>query len=89
METFAAKVCYGHVQRFDPMMEEEGSWIAGVEKKHDVEMEDAILEGLAEASQQSGGGNLNPFKGHNGEILPLDMERSFSGFLVRKDAIKF
>lgn len=34
-------------------------------------------------------GELNPFKGHNGEILPTNLERSFSGFLVRKEAIKF
>lgn len=34
-------------------------------------------------------GNLNPFKGQNGEILPSNMERSFSWFLVQKDAIKY
>lgn len=54
-----------------------------------MEMENAVLEGLAEASQQLGGGDLNSFKGYNGEILPSNLERSFSGFLVKKDAIKF
>ena len=33
--------------------------------------------------------DLNPFKRHIGEILPTNLERSFSGFLVRKEAIKF
>lgn len=52
-------------------------------------MEDALIEGLAVASQQIFGGDLNPFKGHIGEILPTNLERSFSGFLMRKEVIKF
>lgn len=71
------------------MMEEKGGWIAGEEQRQDVVMENAAIEGLAEASQPIGGGDLNPFKEQNGEILPPNMERSFSGFLVRKDAMKF
>lgn len=31
----------------------------------------------------------NSFEGYHGEVLPPSLERSFSGFLVRKDAIKF
>ena len=89
MESFATKVRYGCAPRFDPMMEEKGGWIAGEARRTDVEMEDAVVEGMAEASQQSRGGDFNPFKGQNGEILPSNLERSFSGFLVRKDAIKF
>lgn len=42
-----------------------------------------------EASQQIAGGDYNPIKGYHVEILPCNLERSFSGFLVRKDAIKF
>ena len=30
----------------------------------------------------------NPFKGYH-EVLPSNLERSFSGFLDRNDAIKF
>ena len=89
MESFAAKVRYGNAPRFDPMMEERGGWIAGEAPRQDIEMEDAVVEGMAEARHQISKGDLNPFKGYNGEILPLNMERSFSGFLVRKEAIKF
>lgn len=42
-------------------------------------MEDVVIEGLAEASQQISGGDLNPFKGQNGEILSSNLERSFNG----------
>ena len=48
-----------------------------------------MIEGLAEASQQIAGGDLNPFKGHIGEILPSNLERSFSGFLVKTKAMQF
>lgn len=89
MESFASKVRYGNAPRFDPMMEEKGGWIAGEARRQDVVMEEAVLEELAEASQHIAKGNLNPFKGHSGEILPNNLERSFSGFLVRKEAIKF
>lgn len=47
MESFAAKVQYGYVPRFDPMMEERGGWISGETRRQDVEMEDAVIEGLA------------------------------------------
>ena len=89
MESFASKVRFGNVTRFDPMMEERGGWIAGEAPRQDTEMEEAVIEGLAEASQQILGGDLNPFKGHCGEILPSNVERSFSGFLVKTDAIQF
>ena len=89
MESFASKVWYGYAPRFDPMMEERGGWIAGEAQRQDIEMKDAVIEGLAEASHQTFGGDLNPFKGHSGEILPSNFERSFSGFLVRIEAIQF
>lgn len=89
MESFASKVHYGNAPRFDPMLEENGGWIPGKVPKQDVEMEEVVIEGVAEASQQMPGEDLNPFKRQNGEILPTILERSFSGFLVRKDAIKF
>ena len=50
MESFATKVRYGCAPRFDPMMEEKGGWIAGEARRTDVEMEDAVIEGMAEAS---------------------------------------
>ena len=52
-------------------------------------MSEAVIEVLAEASKQIQGDQLNPFKEQVGEILPGNMERNFSGFLVRKDAITF
>lgn len=52
-------------------------------------MENAVIQGLAKTSQQSSGGDLNSFKGQSDEILPSNLERNYSGFLVRKDAIKF
>ena len=89
MESFASKVRYGNASRFDPMMEERGGWIAGEAPRHDIKMEDAVIEGLVEASQRIEGGDFNPFKGHSGEILPSNLERSFSGFLVKIEAIQF
>lgn len=48
MESFAAKVRFGNTMRFDPMMEERGGWIAGEAPRQDIEMEDMVIEGLAE-----------------------------------------
>lgn len=70
------------------MLEEKGGWVAREGPRQDVEMADALIEVLAEASQQIRG-DLNPFKGQCGEILPSNLERNFRGFLVRKEAIKF
>ena len=89
VESFASKVRYGYAPHFDPMMEEKGGWIAGETQRQDIEMEEAMIEGLAEASHQTSGGDLNPFQGHSGKILPSNLERSFSGFLVRTEAIQF
>lgn len=38
---------------------------------------------------QISGEQITLFMAQIGEILPLNVERSFSGFLVRKDAIIF
>lgn len=54
-----------------------------------MEMADAMIEVMAEASNQIYERDLNPFKGQSGEILPPNLERSFSGFSVRREAIKF
>lgn len=51
-------------------------------------MAEAVIEVMAEASQTTMG-DLNPFKEQYGEILPPNLERNFSGFLMRKDAIVF
>ena len=71
------------------MLEERGGWISGEAPKHDEEMTDAVIEVLAEASNQGTRDELNPFKEQYGEILPPNMERNFCGFLVRNDAITF
>ena len=89
METFAYKVRYGGGWRFDPMLEERGGWTSGEAQCHDVDMPDAVIEVLAEANKLTSKGELNPFKQQLGEILPSNMERNFSGFLMRKDAIPF
>jgi hypothetical protein len=89
MESFAAKVRYGSGTRFDPMMEEKGGWIAGEAHRRDEEMPDAVIEVLAEANQRLTGEEPNPFKGYHGEVLPPNLDRSCSGFLVRKYALKF
>lgn len=63
------------------MLEEKGGWIAGEAQRHDVEMADDVIEVMAEANNQIEGGDLNPFRGQNGEILHSNLERGFSGFL--------
>ena len=52
-------------------------------------MANAVIEVMAEASQQNSRDELNPFKAQTGEILPSNLERNLSAFLVRKDAIVF
>ena len=89
METFAAKVRYGTGPRFDPMMEERGRWKVGEAQQQDVAMPDAVIELMAEANNQISTDELNPFKEQIGEVLPPNLERNFSGFLMRKDAVKF
>lgn len=49
---------------------------------------DEVIEAMAEGSKQTNE-DLNPFKGTHGEILPKDVERNFSGFLIRKNALSF
>jgi hypothetical protein len=70
------------------MLEERGGWVTGEGPKCDVEMTEAEIEVLAEASIQIEG-HLNPFKEQAGEILLANLERNYSGFLVRKDAVRF
>lgn len=88
METFAAKVRYGSGPIFDQLLEERGGWIAGEAQKHDTEMADIVIEVMAAISQPIVG-DLNPFKEKVGEILPSNIERNFSGFLMRKDVVVF
>ena len=89
METFAAKVRYGTGPRCDPMMEERGRWKVGEAQQQDVAMPDAVIDLMAEANNQISKGELNPFKEQIGEVLPPNLERNFSGFLMRKDAVTF
>ena len=89
METFAEKVRSGGGIRFDPMLEEKGGWVAGEDPKRDEVMAEAVIEELAQASEHTHEGHFNPFREQYGEILPTNLERNFSGFLVRKDAITF
>ena len=86
--SFAEKVRSGGGTRFDPMMEKKGGWIAGEAQRHDIEMPEAVIGALADANNQIEEGVLNPFKEQYGETLPPNLERSFSGFLVRNDALK-
>ena len=89
METFAEKVRIGGGERFDPMLEERGGWVTGEDPKRDEEMAEAVIEELAQASDHGHEGHFNPFREQVGEVLPTNLERNFSGFLVRKDAITF
>lgn len=52
-------------------------------------MTKANLQGLAKASNHILEGQLNLYKGLVGEVSPTNLERNFSGFLVRNDAITF
>lgn len=44
---------------------------------------------MVKANDQLEGEETNPFKARINEVLPLDVERNFSGFLVRKDSLTF
>ena len=63
--------------------------ISGEAPKHDVEMADAVIEVIAKASQTGFEDDLNPIWAQSGEKLPLDVERNFSGFLVKKEVVTF
>ena len=89
MESFADKVKNGHMASFDPMLEERGGWVAGEGSKGDVVMSEAVIEVLAEASNQTSRDLLNPFKEQLGKVLPTNLERNFSGYLVRIDVVSF
>ena len=52
-------------------------------------MTNVVIEILAKASQYTSEGDPNPFCAHIGEALSKDVERKFSGFLVRTCAIYF
>lgn len=52
-------------------------------------MTEAVIKVIAEEWNQIPDGEPNPFRGQCGEVLPARLERSFSGFLIRRDAIKF
>ena len=89
METFADKVRSGGGVRFVPMLEERGGWVAGEDPKRDEEMVEAVIKLLAQASDHVHEGHFHPFREQVGEVLSTNLERNFSGFLVRKDAITF
>lgn len=86
---FVEKVHFGGGKRFDPMLEGKGGWIVGEAQWHDVEMAEAVNEEMADANNQIKERVLNLFRGQHGETLPPNLERSFSGFLVKNDALKF
>jgi hypothetical protein len=56
------------------MLEEKGGWVFGEAQRHDVEMMDVVLEGVAKASKQTLERVLNPFKEQLDEILPPNLE---------------
>lgn len=87
MKTFVAKVHYGSGPRLDPLMEERGGWISCEAQRQDVEIIDALIDVRAEANNHTSREDLNPFKEQRGEILPSNLERNVSSFLVREDAI--
>ena len=87
--SFAEMVRAGGGTRFGPMMEEKRGWIAREAQQQDIEMTEAVIGVMADANNQIEEGVLNPFKEQYGETLPSNLERSFSGFLVRNDALKF
>lgn len=89
METFAAKVKYGGETRFDPLLEERWGWIAGETCMQDSEIMEVVLENMAQVSEKTADEAPNPFKEQLGEILLADVERNYSGFLVREKAISF
>lgn len=73
METFAEKVRYGGVARFDLLMEEKGGWISEeAEIQQDREIVKAVIEVMAKASQHILVEAHDPFRAQYGEILPAD-----------------
>lgn len=50
-------------------------------------MADVVIEVMAEANKQIVGDDLNPFEKQIDEVLPSNLERNYSGFLVKKDLI--
>lgn len=57
--------------------------------KHDVEMVDTVIKVMEEASQRTFKDGLTTFRAQSGEVLPSNLERNVSDFLVRKDDVSF
>lgn len=52
-------------------------------------MVDTIIEVMEDASQHTFKDGLTMFRAQNGEVLPSNLKRNVSGFLVRKDDVSF
>ena len=89
IESFVTKVRFANGPQFNPMLEEKGRWEFGEVRQYDVEMVHAMIEDLAEASQQIVGRHFNLFKRKYGKIILLNLEINLSDFLVKEDVIKF
>lgn len=71
------------------MLEDKGWWIVGEALRHDEDMAKVVIRYMANVSQGTSNDGLNRFRIQYGEMLPLNMERTFSRFMVRKEAVAF
>lgn len=71
------------------MLEDKGWWIVGEILRQDEDMAEVVIKYMANASQGKSNDVLNRFRIQYGEMLPLNMERTFSRLMVRKEAVAF
>lgn len=71
------------------MLEDKGWWIVGETLRQDEDMAEVVIKYMANASQGKSNDVLNRFRIQYGEMLPLNMERTFSRLMVRKEAVAF
>lgn len=87
MKFFASKVRNESGMRFDLVVDRKGEWISG--ECLDIEMSQTMIGIMDEANQGALNNALMPFRAQISEILPLNVENNFSGFLIRKDMVPF
>lgn len=69
--------------RFDPIMGKSRGWIHKPTNTTNTKMEDAHPEVTTAIQNLPSNNKISPFKASPDEILPIGVERLFSGFLVK------
>lgn len=71
------------------MMHERRGWASCEAQTHDVVMAEIVIEGMEEVVKQNLGNVINPFKTKTSETFPPNLERNYSGLIMRKTSVMY